>query len=98
MVALQHQMPLIPSLATSAKQLIQRLEDIIKLSPLNYRKIFSALTFAKDALADPTKTIGAQLSNFISNDSLEAFALKRGQQILSERKSSSNNFVLPQII
>ncbi len=95
MVALQHpNAPLIPSLATSAKQLIQRLEDIIKLSPAELQEdFFSALTFAKDALADPTKTIGAQLSNFISNDSLEAFALKRGQQILSERKSSSNNFV-----
>lgn len=33
-VALQHPNdPLVPSLATSAKQLIQRLEDIIKLSP-----------------------------------------------------------------
>lgn len=86
-VSLQHpNEPLPTSAATYAEELLTRLADIVQSAPVSQQADFQeALDFAHSAVQDPTLTIGAHLSNYIVDDSLITFGLKRGLEILASR-------------
>lgn len=82
-------------LKNQIQQILSRMTEIIKLSPVDMRSDFeAAIKYVKESILDPRITIGANLSKKIVEDSLVTFAIQRGQDILLQRQKIDNNFTL----
>lgn len=95
-LALAHpDLPLNAEQEQAAQMLIQQLEGIVALAPADQTaSLQAALSYLKEAVANPKETIAFHLSKEIRNDSLSDFAFARGKVVKAARDSEKIDFSL----